>query len=292
MSDFVIITDSCCDLSSDIVASLNVKYIGLVCNLHGKEIIEDFENNISYREFYDAIRNGETPITSQINSFRFYNEFEKHVREEKEILYIAFSSALSGTYNSSLIAREQILEKYPHANISIVDSRAASSGLGLLVYKAAKLRDIGKSKDEIVSWLEENKNRVCHYFTVDDLQHLKRGGRLSGLSAGIGSLLNIKPALYVDEEGKLNAFYKARGKKQALKKLFENLEAHLAEDSLEDIFISHSDNLEEAEALADMIRAKYKVRNIIINYIGLVVGSHTGAGTVALFFLGTHKAPK
>lgn len=292
MNDFVIITDSGCDLSLELVKSLNVKYIGLVCNLNEREIIEDFGRGLSYREFYDEIRKGASPSTSQINSFRFCIEFEKYVKENVDILYISLSSALSGTYNSAIIAREQILEKYPNASISIFDSKAASSGQGFLVYKAAKLREMGKSKEYIVKWLEENHNRLCHYFTVDDLQHLKRGGRVSALSAGIGSLLNIKPVLYVDEEGRLIPFYKARGKKQALRKLFENLETHLTEDTLEDIFISHSDNLEAAESLANMIKEKYKVKNIVINYIGLVIGSHTGAGTVALYFLGTHKAPK
>ncbi|CAM2963181.1 DegV family protein [Hathewaya histolytica] len=292
MNDFVIITDSGCDLSLDIVKFLNIEYMGLVCDLNGKEIIEDCGASLSYKDFYRAIREGASPTTSQINSFRFYTEFEKHVKDNNKVLYIAFSSALSGTYNSAVMAREDILEKYPDADISIVDTRGASSGQGLLVYKAAKLREEGKSKEEIVKWLETNKNRVCHYFTVDDLKHLKRGGRISAVSANIGGLLNIKPVMYINDEGKLIPFYKARGHKQALKKLFENLEAHLSDDSLEEIFIAHSDNLKGAEELANMIKEKYNVKNIIINYIGLAIGSHTGVGTVALYFLGTHKEPK
>lgn len=291
MKDFIILTDSGCDLSLNMIKDLDINYIGLVCNINKKEIIEDCGQTLNYKDFYDLIRDGAMPTTSQINSFRFYEEFERHIKNEKAIIYIAFSSGLSGTYNSSIIARNDILEKYPDADISIIDSKAASSGFGLLVFYAAQLKKQGKTKEEIVQWLEDNKLKTCHFFTVNDLNHLKRGGRISPTSAAIGNLLNIKPVLYVDDEGHLKNFAKAKGNKKALATLLEKLDDHIVNPEDQYIFISHSDNLEGAETLASMIRSKYNVKDIFINYIGLAIGSHTGIGAVTLFFLGTKREP-
>jgi DegV family protein with EDD domain len=291
MKDFIILTDSCCDLPDEMLIKLNIHYLGLVCNLDGKEFVEDSGKTLSYKKFYDSIRNGSMPTTSQVNSYRFYEEFEQAVKNNLPVLYVGFSSVLSGTYNSASIAREEILEQYPEADISVVDSRSASMGHGLLVYYAAKLREEGKSKDEVVQWLEDNKLKLCHVFTVDDLQHLKRGGRVSPTAAAIGSLLNIKPVLYVNNDGELKNFSKAKGSKRAIKMLFEKLEEHIVNPEEQVIFICHSDYLEGAEDLAKMIKDKYKVKDIVINYIGTVIGSHTGAGTIGVFFLGDTREP-
>ncbi|GIM29369.1 hypothetical protein CPJCM30710_20350 [Clostridium polyendosporum] len=291
MKDFIILTDSGCDLSLQMVKELNISYIGLVCNFEGKEYIEDCGQSLDYKIFYDAIRNGALPTTSQVNTFRFYEEFEKHVKEGKGVLYIAFSSALSGTYNSSLVARNDILENYPNADISIIDTKAASTGVGLLVYYAAKMKAEGKSKDEIVSWIEENKLNICHLLTVNDLNHLKRGGRISPTTAALGGLLNIKPVLYVNNEGQLKNFTKAKGSKGALRILFQKFEDHVINPENHVIFISHADNAKGAETLANMIREKYPVKDIIINYIGSVVGSHTGTGSIIFIFYGTNREP-
>ncbi|SHE75529.1 DegV family protein [Clostridium fallax] len=291
MKEYIILTDSSCDLPINLIKSLNVKYLGLVCNYKGNEIIEDGGQSLDYKTFYDSMRNGETPSTSQINVFRFTEEFEKHIKEGKGILYISFSSGLSGTYNSALLAREEILEKYPDADISIVDSRAASLGVGLLVYYSCCYKSQGKSKEEVVKWIEETKDKVCHFFTVNDLHHLKRGGRISTTAAIVGSILNIKPVLYVDDEGKLVIFNKVKGNKKAIKSLFEQFETHIINWEDQTIFISHGDNLADAEFLAKMIKEKYNVQNIIINNLGLAIGSHAGPGMLGLFFLGAYKRP-
>lgn len=292
MKDYIILTDSSCDLPMELVKKLDVEYLGLVCNYKGKDIIEDGGYSLNYKTFYDSMRNGETPSTSQINVFRFTEVFKKYTKENIGILYIAFSSGLSGTYNSALLAKEEILEEYPNADISIVDSKAASLGVGALVYYACQYKSLGKSKEEIILWLEENKNSICHFFTVDDLHHLKRGGRISTTAAIVGSILNIKPLLYVDDDGKLTMFDKVKGSKKALKVLFNQFENHIIDSKKQTIFISHGDNLKDAEYLANMIKEKYNVQNIIINNIGLAIGSHAGPGIVALFFLGSYKKPE
>lgn len=291
MKDFVILTDSGCDLSAEIINKFSLNYIGLVCNLNGQEFVEDFGKTLTYKEFYDNIRNGSMPTTSQVNSYRFYEEFEKFTKDDISVLYLGFSSALSGTFNSSLIARNEILEKYPNADISVIDTKAASMGHGLLVYYAAKLKEQGKSKEDIVTWLEENKLNLCSLFTVDDLNHLKRGGRISPTAAAIGSLLNIKPVLYINDNGELKNFSKAKGSKRAIKMLFEKFEQHVVNPEDQTIFISHSDYIDGAETLAEMIKEKYNVKEVVFNYIGTVIGSHTGVGTIALFFLGDHREP-
>lgn len=286
MKDYIIMTDSSCDLSEKTINDLKVSYLGLVCNYKGKEIIEDCGKSLDYKTFYNGIREGEIPSTAQINSYRFVQEFKKHINEGRSILYIAFSSALSGTYNSSLLAREEILEEYPNADITIIDSKAASMGVGLLVHYACKLKNEGKDKEFVASWIQENKYKLCSFFTVDDLMHLKRGGRISTTTAAVGSILNIKPILYVDKEGRLQSFSKAKGNKKALRALADQFEKHAIDPQNQTIFISHSDNLEGAESLALTLKEKFNVKEIEINYIGLAIGSHTGTGTIALFFLG------
>lgn len=228
------------------------------------------------------------PTTSQINSYRFYEVFEKYIKENYSIIYIAFSSALSGTYNSSLIAKDEILENYPNADISIIDSKSASLGVGLIVHEACKLKEKGKSKEEVVNHIEDMKLKVNHLFTVDDLNHLKRGGRISPTVAAIGTLLQVKPLLYVPNDGTLCNFGKVKGRKKSIKSLFNKLEEKIDINSNETIFISHGDCIEDAERLKDMITEKYDVE-VIINYIGLAIGSHSGPNTLALFFKGENR---
>ena len=291
MKYFVILTDSACDLPQNIINDLEINELGLICNIDNKEYIDDINIEITHKEFYNKLREGIMPSTSQINSFRFVEIFEEYVKKEIAILYLAFSSSLSGTYNSSLIARNELLEKYPEAKIEIIDTRAACLGQGLIVYYAAKMRKEGKTLEEISNWVEENKNKTCHFFTVDNLDHLKRGGRISPTVAAIGSLLNIKPMLYTNDKGELHNFSKAKGRKKAIKNLYELLDKHIVNPEEQTIFIAHSDCIEDAEKLAEMIKDNYKVKEIIIDYIGIVIGSHTGTGTLALFFLGDTKEP-
>lgn len=291
MKKFVIFTDSASDLPKSLVKDLDINYLGLICNINNTEYVDDINSQLTPEAFYNKLREGIMPSTSQVNAFRFVEAFESYIKEGKSILYLSFSSALSGTYNSSLMAREELLEKYPHAEIKIIDTKAACLGQGLLVYYAAKMKKDGKSLEEIYSWVEENKDKLCHYFTVDSLDHLKRGGRISPTAAALGSLLSIKPMLYVNDKGELHNFAKAKGRKKSLKMLLQNLEEHIVNPEEQTIFIAHSDCLEDANTLAKMINEKLNVKEVIIDYIGIVIGSHTGIGTLALFFLGDRKEP-
>ncbi|MDQ0151242.1 DegV family protein [Eubacterium multiforme] len=288
MNNFVIMTDSSCDLPESFIKQFSIEYIGLICNFNNKDFIEDCGKSLSYSEFYNDLRKGIMPTTSQINSFRFYEVFEKYAKENIPVVYIAFSSALSGTYNSSLIAKEEILENYPNADISIIDSRSASLGVGLLVYDACKLKESGASKEDIVNYLKDTKLKVNHLFTVDDLNHLKRGGRISPTIATIGTLLQLKPLLYIPDDGTLQNFDKVKGRKKSIKSLFNKFEEKVVDPSNQTIFISHGDCLDDATKLADMIREKYNTE-VIINYIGLAIGSHAGPNALTLFFKGNNR---
>ncbi len=291
MNNTVIIVDSGCDLPLKYIKENNIPYLGITLNFKGNEYFEDFGQSIKYKDFYAAVRAGEMPSTSQVNAYRFEEVFKKYVEEGKSIIYLAFSAGLSGTYNSALIAREDILHKYPEADITIIDTKSASMGVGLLVYYACEMLKAGASKEEIINWVKENIPKTVHWFTVDDLNHLKRGGRVSSTSAAVGTLLGIKPVLHVNDEGKLINVSKVKGRKKSIKELFNNLEKHIVNPEEQVIFISHGDCLEDAESLAAMIREKYPVKDIIINFVGPVIGSHSGPGTIALFFLGDSRQP-
>ncbi|MBU5593419.1 DegV family protein [Clostridium sp. MSJ-4] len=284
--NIVIITDSSCDLPLDYITENKIPALGLVCNFKGKDYIEDFGKTLDHKEFYNKVREGEMPTTSQINSYRFVEEFEKHIKDGKSIIYLGFSSALSGTYNSALIAREEVLERYPNADITVIDTRSASMGVGLIVHYAYDMLNNGFSKEEIVNWVEDNKLRVNHWFTVDDLHHLKRGGRVSSASAIVGTLLNIKPVLHVNNEGQLIPVSKVKGRKKAIRTLLDNLKAHIVEPENQTIFISHGDCEEDALYLKSLIEKEYNVKGFKINFVGPVIGSHSGPGTLALFFIG------
>lgn len=286
----VLITDSSCDLSLDYIKSTNIDVMGIVLNFKGQDSIDDFGATVNYKTFYDDLRNGGMASTAQINTYRFYETFKKYVKEGKSIIYFAFSSGLSGTYNSSLLAKEQILEEFPDADISIVDSLCASMGVGLMVYYANELLTNGASKAEVLKFLEDNKLRTNHYFTVNDLNHLKRGGRVSATAATIGTILDIKPVLHVDKEGHLIPIAKTKGRKKSIKYLFDAFKERVENPEEQVIFISHGDCQQDAEFLADMIRKEYKVKDIMINYIGPVIGAHSGPDTLALFFLGKSRA--
>lgn len=289
MKKFKIITDSGCDLSYETINALDLGYIGLVCDLDGDSIVEDCGKSLSYSDFYYKTSNGSIPKTSQINPNRFYNEFEKYLIDGYDILYIAFSSMLSGTYNNSLLAKEELLNKYTDCNIEIIDTKSASGGHGLLVYKAAQLKLEGKTITEIVYAIENLKNKLYCFFTVKDLKYLERGGRIGTAAAIVGSIINITPILEVKNNGTLDTIGKIRGEKKALKELINKIEESLGIEELSDIFITHAHNHKGAEYLCQLLGDKYKPKNIQINYIGLAIGSHTGQGAVGVFFLGKER---
>ena len=235
------------------------------------------------------MRDGATPTTSQVNAHEFEEAFSKHIKNGDSIIYISISASLSGTFNSANIAKNNLLEEYPEAKIELVDSLSASIGQGLLVLKACEMRDNGASIEEIVEWIEENKRKVIHSILIDDLNHLKRGGRISGATATIGGLLNIKPSAYLDDDGKLAQGEKIKGKKKALRFLANEVKERAIDSENEVLYICHGDCLEEAEALRDIILQEVKFKDVIINYVGNVVGAHAGPGVLAAIFLGKNR---
>jgi len=289
MKKIIIFTDSCCDLPISFVEQNNIQVMHLRVNIKGKDIPDDLGVSISHKNFYSLIREGEMPTTSQANVSNFEESFRKFVKEGYSIIYIGFSSVLSGCVNSARLAKEVVMEEIKDADITIIDSKSASMGLGLIVYYATNMLNEGKNKEEIISWIEENKLKVNHWFTVDDLNHLKRGGRVSSTVAIVGTMLSIKPVMHVDNEGRLIPISKVKGRKKSIKSLQEKLKERIVNPEQQVIFISHGDCLEDAEHLREIILEEVNVKDVIINNVGPAVGSHSGPGTVALFFMGNDR---
>lgn len=285
----IIFTDSCCDLPRSFVEENNIQVMHLRVNIQGRDIPDDLGISIESKNFYDLIRQGEMPTTSQVNVNTFEDNFRKYIKEGYSIIYIGFSSALSGCVNSARIAKENIEEEISNADITIIDTKSASLGLGLIVYNAVNMLKAGKEKSEIVNWIEDNKLKVNHWFTVNDLYHLKRGGRLSGTVAAVGTILSIKPVMHIDDEGRLIPASKVKGRKKSIKVLKEILVDKIACPEEQTIFISHGDCIEDAEYLKELILNEVKVKEVIINNVGPVIGSHTGPGILALFFMGSNR---
>jgi len=287
MNKFIIATESTTDLTPALIAELDIHVMPMKFNVNGK----DYENHpderdMKHKDFYDTLRGGNMSQTAQINPYDFEVFFAPFLEEGLDILYIGFSSALSGTCDGSRFATETLLEKYPARRIITVDSLGASMGEGLLVYEAAKLRDSGADIDTVAAFCEEKKLNLCHWFTVDDLNHLKRGGRVSPVAAMFGTLLGIKPVLHVSDEGKLIPMEKIRGRKQALETLCEKMRDNYDPKISGTVFISHGDSLEDAEFCAEYIKKNFAPERLEIGFIGPVIGSHSGPGTIALFFFG------
>lgn len=290
MSDYVIVTDSSCDLTAEMANELELRILPLSVNIGGAT----FKNYLDHREiaiddFYKKIDEGALPSTNALNIGQYIEAIEPILKEGKDVLVLSFSSGLSTTYNSSVMAVRELSEIYPDRKIYTVDTLAASMGQGLLVWHAVMQKKQGKSIEEVRDWTEENKLNLCHWFTVNDLHHLRRGGRISGATAVLGTILGIKPVLHVDNEGHLINMEKARGRQGAILKLLDKMEATAIDPEKQTVFISHSHCEKDAIWLADKIRERLNVADICINYIGPVIGSHTGLGTVALFFMGRER---
>mgnify|MGYP003773022809 CR=1 FL=1 len=285
----IIITDSNCDLSEKYLSENNIPVIPFHFTLKGQDYEDNFGKSISYKEFYDELRKGEMSTTSQITPYTYEEYFRKYVAEGYSVIYIGFSSALSESFNHSISAKNMISSDIPEADISLIDSKAASVGQGLLVVKAADMLRQGKSKEEIVDWVEKNKLRVNHWFTVDSLDHLKRGGRLSAASAVVGTVLNVKPILIVDQYGKLVPVKKVRGRKKAIQELFAELMNSGVDAHEQSVYISHGDCSEDAEYLKNLIIDKLGIKNVAVNYLGPIIGTHTGPGLLALMFIGAER---
>ena len=285
MKDYVILTDSCCDLPASMAKELELHVLPLSFLMEGKEYFNFLDNReVDPKNFYAKLRGGSLGTTSAINVAVFTETMTKLISQGKDI---AFSSGLSTTYQSACIAAEDVMGANPHCKILVCDSRAASLGQGMLVYLAALEKQKGKSIEELRDFVEERKNHIDHWFTVDDLNHLKRGGRVSAAAALFGTMLQMKPVLHVDDDGHLIPVSKVRGRKASVNALLEKMDELVEDPSV--VFISHGDCEEEAKGLAEAIQAKYKVDKLVINFVGPVIGNHSGPGTLALFFQGKNK---
>lgn len=294
MTDYVIISDSTCDLTQEIVDECNVHIQPLTFQIQNKEYKNYLdEREIKLSDFYDLMRKGEMVSTAQLNSVEVQNFFEPFLQKNLDILCVAFSSGLSGTYNSIRLAKEELLEKYPERKICIVDSLCASGGEGVLVHQAIVNKENGLSLEENAQQLDDFKFKIRHWFTVDDIDTLKRGGRLTGAKAFAAKMLNIKPVLNVDNEGHLKAIYKKVGRKVAIRQLVQSTMDGYDKTGDYITIISHADCEADAQTLKGMLTKEYQQNGInseiIITKIGPVIGSHSGPGTLALFTIGAKR---
>ncbi len=287
MKDYIIYTDSACDIMPNILCEWGIRYSSLTYRFDGAE---DYCNNeMSSDEFYRKMRDGGVAKTSAVNPEVFEEGFEKILKEGKDLLYIGFSSGLSSTYSSAKKAVEQLAPHYPEAKIFTIDSLSASAGLGLLLYLANEKKKSGASIEDTVRFCEDIKLNICHWFTVDDLVYLKRGGRISPTLAFVGNTLGLKPILHMDNEGHLVNVTKARGRKRSISALSDKLAELSVDIKNGKVFISHADCFSDAEQLSDMIYLKFGVKTDIITNVGTVIGAHSGPGTLALFFVGKER---
>ncbi len=287
---FAIVTDSACDMPEEYYASHDVECVrlGFLMDsvLYGGEDGESIDTHV----FYERMRNDKAmPTTHQVNVECAKNHIEKFLSAGRDVLVVAFSSGLSGTANSFFVAAKELSEKYPERKVLVSDSLCASMGEGLYLDYAVRKADTGASLQETYDYLESIKPNICHFFTVDNLFHLKRGGRVSAAVAVVGTLLSIKPVMHVDDEGHLIPIGKAMGRKKSIKALFDKMRETQDMQAGDPVFISHGDCIDDANDLAAMIRGEFPGHEISINFIGPVIGAHSGPGTLALFFKGKHR---
>lgn len=290
MSDYVIVTDSTCDLPQTLVHQLDIIVIPMEFSIGDRTYLDYAdERELSIRVFYKLLREGNNSKTSQIPLQRYLETFNKILLEGKDILYLCFSSSSSGSFGSSHIAANELLSNFPQRKIIIVDTKAASLGEGLLIYHAAMKKQKGCPIDELKTWVEENRDCFCHWFIVDDLHHLRRGGRISSTAEVLGTILNVKPVLHVDTEGCLVLLDKVRGSKKSLGRLVDRMERTCINPEEQTVFIGHGDCIKNAEYLESLVRNRIPVKDVLIGFTGPVIGSHTGPGMVGLFYRGTRK---
>ena len=285
---FQIITDSCCDFTEQQCRQWNVTCVPLTVMYNG-ESHNNFSDAAEVKAFYDLLRAGVTATTSAVNPESWAAAMEEALKQDQDVLVLTFSSGLSTTHQSAVIAAEELREKYPGRKISVVDTLCAALGQGLLVWYACKKRDEGMDIDSLTAWVEENKLHVCHWVTVDDLEHLKRGGRISAATALVGTMLNVKPIIHVDNEGHLINTAKVRGRKAAMDHLVKQMQQRQQGFDNETVFIAHGDCPEDAAALEAMVKERCGVKTVVTGYVGPVIGAHTGPGVLVVFFMGTER---
>lgn len=282
----ILLIDSGCDLPLEWIED-NKSYlevIGMPISIENEGYIDDFGKNLSHNFLYSKLRQGIMPRTSQITAYRFLESFEKHYALGNSILYIGFTSHMSGTFNNAVLAKNTFLAEHPDADIVLVDTSSASIGQGLLIVYALEMLKNGKSKEAIVKWLEENKLSTNHWFAVDDLYYLKNGGRISSTTAVVGSMLNVKPIVIVNQNGELKSYTNIRGRKKSLRYLYNKVKEHIRDDSK--IIIGHGNCLEDALKLKDMVLEEITVKEITISELSATIASHVGPNMIAITFMG------
>ncbi len=288
MNDYIIFADSACDITTELLDKWNVAYCSLSLVFAGSDK-EYSDHEIESHEFYERMRNGEQAKTSAVNMGKFVDYFAKYAKQGKDILYLAFSSGLSATCNFAREAADEVMSQYTDVKIAVVDSLCASAGYGLLLYLMSENKKNGMSMQDNISFAEANKLKVCHWFTVDDLKYLKAGGRISPTTALVGSMLNIKPVMKMNNEGKLISVSKVRGRKAAIKAIADRYGEMAIDKSGGTVFISHGDCIADAQQLATLLKQDYNADITVTANIGPVIGSHSGPGTLALFFLANER---
>lgn len=287
MSNYIITSDTTCDLPDSYLKENNIDIIPLYYNLD--DVVYGDEINLEPKDFYNKMRNGSMPSTMACNPDATEKIFRKILENGQDILHIAFSSALSSSYNTVAVVGKELAEEFPDRKIIVIDSKSASMGEGLIVYKAIENRKNNMTIEDNSKWIEENLLNFCHQFTVNDLFHLHRGGRVSKATAIIGTLINVKPVLHVNNEGSLIPLNNVRGRKKALNSLAENMGKKIEGFNNDVIMISHGDCYDEAYALGEKLKELYGVKEVMINYVCPTVGAHSGPGTIALFYMGNPR---
>lgn len=289
MKKFDLLVDSCCDLPFEYLKEKDVDFVSMIINLNYKEYIDDLGKNFDYNWFMDQLKLGEMPSTSQINIGAYNEVFKKYVNSETPLLYVAFSSELSGSQRNAYSALRLLAEENDFVNVKIIDSKAASLGEGLLIKEVIKQREAGKSIDEVIDWLEGNINRVHSWVTVNDLNHLERGGRISKTSAAIGSLVKIKPIINVDENGKLVNVGKVRGRNKSLEKIVLETKRTIENSEDQTLLVAYAGDLEAAKRVKELIEKNIPTKGIELLQMGPTIASHTGYGAIAIFSFGVNK---
>ena len=290
MSDYVIMTDSSCDLPASLAEEMGLSVQPLTVLIEDKRYTNYLdEREIAFSELYAKLRTKCPAKTSAVNMHDFLGAMDEIARSGRDLLYIGFSSGLSGTYSAGALAAQEIAERYPERKVLAVDSLAASMGQGLLIYLAWQEKRKGMDIEGLYQWVLDHRLHLVHYFTIDDLMFLKRGGRISGATAVVGSMLSIKPIMHVDDEGHLIKVGTARGRKASIRALADEVGKRGIDVENQVIFISHGDCLDDAKYLEDLLRTRYHVKDVVISYVGPVIGAHSGPGTVAIFFYGTER---